>query len=84
MIIRIKQFKPIENYCLDVTFDGGKRVIYDMKDDIETLPGYSELKKVWGLFPQARLDESRTCIYWNDEIDLPSDEIFEYGREVDC
>ena len=45
MIIRIKQFKPIENYCLDVTFDGGKRVIYDMKDDIETLPGYSELKR---------------------------------------
>lgn len=26
-----------------------------------------------------RLPESRTCVYWNSEIDLPSDAIYEYG-----
>ena len=30
----------------------------------------------------AQLDTSRTCIYWNDRIDLPSDAIYEYGVVV--
>ena len=25
---------------------------------------------------QVQLDESRTCVYWNDVIDLPSDAIY--------
>ena len=40
------------------------------------------LRDVPGLFQQVQLDESRTCVYWNDEIDLPSDSIYEYGRSV--
>ncbi|OYP63610.1 hypothetical protein CIK98_11905 [Prevotella sp. P2-180] len=34
----------------------------------------------YGLFCQAQLDSSRTCVYWNDEIDLASDCIYEYAR----
>jgi len=82
MIIRIKNFRPTNDYKLFVTFDNGKSVIYDMNEDIDTLPGYSDLKQIHGLFRQAQLDESRTCIYWNDRIDIPSDEIAEYGVEV--
>ena len=26
-------------------------------------------------------DESRTCISWTEEIDLPSDIVYDYGRE---
>lgn len=81
-MIRIKNFRPMESYRLDVVFDDGREVIYDMNEDIETLPGYSDLKSIHGLFEQAQLDESRTCIYWNDRIDIPSDEISEYGKEV--
>lgn len=82
MIKRIRGFRPLSNYKLDVIFDDGRNVIYDMADDIETLPGYSDLKTIHGLFQQAQLDESRTCIYWNDWIDIPSDQIAEYGEEV--
>lgn len=27
----------------------------------------------------AQLDSSRTCIFWNDRVDLASDTILEYG-----
>ena len=80
MIPRIKSVKPMKNYMLEVDFDNGKKVLYDVNDDIATLPGYEDLKNIYGLFEQVQLDESRTCVFWNDDIDLPSDAIYEYGK----
>ncbi len=80
MIPRIKSVKPMKNYMLEVGFDDGRKVLYDVNDDIATLPGYDDLKNIYGLFEQVQLDESRTCVFWNDEIDLPSDAIYEYGK----
>lgn len=82
MIPRIKQVIPQEKYILFVSFDDGKQVMYDLKDDINELPGYGILSSVPGLFEQVQLDESRTCISWNTEVDLPSDTIYEYGIPV--
>ncbi len=82
MIPRIKKLEPIENYCLYVIFDDGKAVIYDVKEDIENIPDYSVLRTTYGLFNQVQLDESRTCVFWNEYIDLPSDAIYEYGKEI--
>ncbi len=82
MIPRIKSVKPMKDYALEVIFDDGKKVLYDVKEDIEMLPGYDELKNIHGLFEQVQLDESRTCLCWNEEIDLPSDTIYEYGKVV--
>lgn len=81
MIPRIKSVKPLENYVLLVVFDDGKTVLYDVKDDIQAIPSYEDLKTIGGLFQQVRLDQSRTCIFWNDYIDLPSDAVYEYGVE---
>lgn len=82
MIIRIAKLDTLPEYVLKVAFDDGKVVLYDMQEDIETLPGYDALKTIPGLFPQVQMDPSRTCIYWNKEIDLPSDVLYEYGREI--
>lgn len=82
MIPKIKTIKPIENYKLIVTFDSGQKVLYDVQDDIDTLEDFEPLKSVYGLFNQVQLDTSRTIIYWNDRIDLPSDIILEYGESV--
>ncbi len=81
MVERIADIKALPDLLLDVSFDDGKRVIYDVKDDL-TLPGYSALRDVYGLFSQVQLDESRTCVFWNDYIDLPSHAIYEYGQEI--
>jgi hypothetical protein len=79
MIPRIKMVEPMPDYKLKVLFDDGKTVIYNVKEDIETIESYKDLAAVQGLFEQVQLDESRTCVYWNDQIDLPSDTIYEYG-----
>lgn len=80
MIPRIKKLSALDNFLLKVEFDDGKKVIYDVKEDIDTLPTFHALQEEYGLFNQVQLDSSRTCVYWNDEIDLPSDSIYEYGR----
>ena len=82
MIPKIKSIIADDNFILKVLFDDGKNVAYDMSDDIENLPHYDDLKKVIGLFRQVKLDESRTCVYWNDYIDLPSDILYEYGKNM--
>lgn len=79
MIPKIKSVVPLKNYELHVIFDDGKEVLYNAKEDIDSLPGYDLLKDLPGFFQQVQLDASRTCIFWNDEIDLPSDTIYEYG-----
>lgn len=79
MIPRIKSVKPLKNYLLYVVFDDGKDCIYDVKEDIDTIEQYKDLETIHGLFEQVRLDASRTCVFWNDYIDLPSDTIYENG-----
>lgn len=81
MIARIKSLEPLNDYKLYVVFDDGKSVIYDMTEDMNTLPGYSDLKSMTASFKHVQLDESRTCIFWNDYIDLPSDILYEYGEK---
>ena len=71
----------MKDYQLLVAFDDGRVVKYDVMDDIRSIPVFKDLEMVYGLFANAQLDSSRTCIYWNDQIDLPSDTIYEYGVE---
>lgn len=82
MIPKIKQITANTDFTLNVTFDDGKSISYDVMDDINHIPSYSLLKEDHNLFQQVKLDKSRTCVYWNDEIDLPSDAIYEYGTEI--
>ena len=82
MIPRIKKFETRENWKLIVTFDDGFCVCYNVKDDIDTIDDFKSLINEIGLWPLAQLDTSRTCIFWNDRIDLPSDTIYEYGTPV--
>ena len=82
MIPRIKEIKPLDGFQLDVTFDDGYKVIYDVKDDIKSIPSFAILESEYKLFENFQLDESRTCITWSEDVDLPSDTIREYGKAV--
>lgn len=77
MIPRIKDIKPLENYMLYVVFKDGKKGFYNVSEDIEQIPQFEDLKTINGLFKQVQIDESRTCVFWSDFIDLPSDAIYE-------
>ena len=82
MIPRIKTISPEDNFKLKVLFDDGKNVLYDVNQDIEQIDEFKPLRNLYGLWNQLQLDESRTCVFWNDIIDLPSDTIYEYGVEI--
>lgn len=82
MIPRIKNVTPMPDFCLRVVFDDGKAVLYDVKEDMNQIESYRDLRTIHGLFDQVRLDQSRTCVFWNDWIDLPSDAIYEYGGRL--
>lgn len=79
MYPRIKSVTPLPDLLLSVLFDDGKRVVYDVKEDLH-LPGYSVLKDQPGLFEQVQIDTSRTVVFWSEDVDLPSDSILEYGK----
>ena len=82
MIPRIKTITTEDNFKLKVLFDDGKNVLYDVNQDIEQIDEFKPLRTLYGLWNQIQLDESRTCVFWNDRIDLPSDTIYEYGVEI--
>lgn len=82
MIPRIKDIQPLDDFILLVEFDDGKKVKYDVKDDIRTLNDFKILESEYGLFQNVQLDSSRTYIYWTDRVDLPSDTILEYGQPL--
>ena len=82
MFPRIKSLKPLDNFRLLVEFVDGKTVLYDVKEDIDSIPDYIVLKTTHGLFNQVQLDRSGTCVFWNDQIDLPADAIYEYGKPL--
>jgi len=83
MLPRIKKIVPQDGYRLLVDFDEGRRVIYDVGEDIRQIPAFADLRQMTGLFKNAQLDSSRTVVYWNDRVDLPSDTIYEYGKLAD-
>lgn len=82
MIPRIKSIIDRNKYKLEVLFDDGKHVLYDVAEDINQIPVFRDLISIEGLWKQYSLDESRTCVYWNDQIDLASDSIYEYGKII--
>lgn len=82
MIPRIKSIQTLPDFILKVQFEDGKTVQYDVKDDIAHIPAFRNLLTETSLFPNFQLDKSRTCITWNEVIDLPSDSIYEFG--VSC
>ena len=82
MLPKIEKVKALPEYKLLVTLLDGKQIIYNVKEDIDTLEAFAPLKTTYMLFEQVQVDSSKTCVYWNDEIDLPSDTIVEYGKLV--
>lgn len=82
MIPRIKSIVDRGNYKLEVLFDDGKKVLYDVLDDINRIPDFKDLLAIKGLWQQFSLDKSRTCVYWNDRIDLASDSMYEFGKVI--
>ena len=65
--------KPLDNFKLLITFQNNEQKIFDVTPMLD-LSIYQKLKNK-GLFSLAKADGM--CVYWNDEIDLCPDMVYE-------
>ena len=80
MFHKVKNVAPLNNYLLSVSFVEGITKLYDVKPLFKKWDVFNKLKNN-NLFYDVQVDQGGFGISWNDEIDLPSDTIYEYGRD---
>ena len=82
MTIYAKKIKFLEGVALEVTFQDGKVVRFDMSKMFSKYPQLKELKTNIELFESGHLDPGGFGIIWNDELDFDAMSIYEEGEVV--
>ncbi|WP_366923736.1 DUF2442 domain-containing protein [Metallumcola ferriviriculae] len=72
MVPRPKTVKPLDNYCLQVTFDNGETKIYDMSSLIEK-PFYRDLKNK-NIFKAVKVSD--ITLEWPSGEDICPNELY--------
>ena len=72
----------LEDVTLQVTFQDGKIIKYDMSQMFEKYPQLEELRKNRRLFESGHLDLTGFAIIWNDELDFDATSIYDDGEVV--
>ncbi len=80
MFYTVQSVEPKDNYILSVLFTDGVRMEYDIKPLFEKWEVFNNLKNIYGLYQQVRVDAGGFGISWNDEIDLASEELRLNGK----
>ena len=83
MFHKIKNVAVLPEYKLSVQFSEGVTKIYDVKPLFEKRPLFAELKNAHAEFACVSVDVGGYGIIWNDDLDLPCDELWENGVQVD-
>jgi hypothetical protein len=78
---KIKTVLPLDDCCLQVTFDNAVCKIYDCKPLLDK-PVFAPLADNW-LFHAVRVDQGGYGISWNDEIDLAESELWTHGEPLE-
>lgn len=78
----IKCVKILNNFKIEVVFEDGYIVLYDVKDYANSQLSYNMFLEKPYLFHTFHIDSSKTRIYWNDEFYISSDNIYKYGDEI--
>lgn len=81
MFYKIESVKGLENYILEIVFENKTIKYYDVSKLFEKWEVFKELKNQKKLFEQVKVDIGGYGIYWNEEIDLSCNELWENGYE---
>lgn len=82
MIICATKVRFLEDVVVEMTFQDGKIVRYDMARMFDKYPQLQELKTNRALFEQGRLDPGGYGVIWNDELDFSAMSVYECGEVV--
>ena len=72
----------LEDVTLQVTYQDGKIIKYDMSQMFKKYPQLEELRKNRRLFESGHLDLTGFAIVWNDELDFDATSIYDDGEVV--
>lgn len=82
MFHRVKEVEPLDNYILKIIFDSDVIKFYDIKPLFNRWNIFKSLITIKGLFEQVKVDVGGYGIYWNDEIDLSCNELWENSSTI--
>ena len=74
--------KFLEDVTLEMTFQDGRVVRYDMSKMFSKYPQLEELRKNRKLFESGYIDQGGNGIIWNEELDFDAMGIYYEGEEV--
>lgn len=75
---RVKKVEANDNYELLLTFNNGEVKKFNARELLK-YPMYEPLKNI-GFFKLVKVDNM--CVYWNDEIDICPDTLYEQSVPV--
>lgn len=78
----IKSVKAKEKFILSIIFINGIIKEYDIKPLFDIFPQFKDFETDPELFYQVKVDSGGYGIYWNDNLDLDANDIWEDGIEV--
>lgn len=82
MTISAVDVKFLDDVKLQMTFQDGKVVQYDMSKMFNKYPQLSKLRDNRSLFERGKLDPGGFGIIWNDDLDFDAMSIYEGGEVV--
>ena len=75
--------KFLEDVTLEMTFQDGKVIRYDMSKMFNKYPQLEELRSNRELFISGHLDLTGFAVIWNDDLDFDATSIYDDGELVD-
>ena len=82
MIHRVKSVLPQSDLKLLVQFVDGTTKEYDVAPLLDRWPVFQALKITPELFTCVKVDVDGYGIYWDDDIDLSCNELWENGKQI--
>ena len=84
MHVRALKVEFLEDVTLQMTFQDGKVIRYDMSQMFEKYPQLEELRRNRKLFESGHLDLTGFAVIWNDELDFDVTSIYDDSEVVGC
>ena len=82
MHITATKVRFLDDVKLELTYQDGKIIRYDMATMFSTFPQLEELRNNRELFTHGHLDPGGYGIIWNDDLDFDATSIYEDGEVV--
>lgn len=82
MHITATKIKFLDDVLLELTFQDGKVIRYDMSSMFSKYPQLKELRNNRDLFINGHLDPGGYGIIWNEDLDFDTTSIYEDGEVV--